>query len=199
MENDMSNRVIKKALPIAALVSSLGMLSQQALAGSNLFDPFDGPSTIITGTYITTTTGGTNADLFNADPFVVQIFSSGGECVRVEGLSQGTDLEAVLVSPNGQVWRDDDGAGSLRPLIKAITPSGIRGWYTLQVSHFAGGHAAANYSDFSLAYGRFASTSASCSGATVPFSASVDAFDADELKAAEGGAAGEPIDRGTGQ
>ena len=57
----------------------------------------------------------------NRDPFVVQLFSSGNECLRIAGISQDADLEATLISPTGRTWQNDDGNGLQRPLIKAIT------------------------------------------------------------------------------
>ena len=71
----------------------------------------------------------------NRDPFVVQLFSAGNECLRIAGVTQDADLEATLISPTGRTWQNDDGNGLLRPLIKAITD--VRGWYTFQMSHFS--------------------------------------------------------------
>lgn len=152
---------------VLLLTSTLGLslAAQEAWAGPQVFD--FGPDTCTTlncnslpinGTY---QREGTN----NANPFILQIFSTGGECVRVEGLSQAVDLEATLVAPNGTVWRDDDGGNGTLPLIKAITPTGVRGWYTLQIAHFAG---TGSYSDFSLAYGRYTSNNVNCATPTVP-------------------------------
>jgi hypothetical protein len=99
----------------------------------------------------------------NRDPFVAQIFTSGAECLRIAVVSQGTDLEATLVSPSGRVWQDDDGNGSLRPLLKALTD--VRGWYPLVLSNFAGTSVNA---DFTLDITRLPSTSSLCAPATAP-------------------------------
>ena len=99
----------------------------------------------------------------NRDPWVAQVFSSGNECLRIAVTSQGTDLEATLVSPSGRVWQDDDSNGSLRPLIKAITD--VRGWYPLILSHFAGDIANA---DFTFEVVRLASDDALCNPPTDP-------------------------------
>lgn len=99
----------------------------------------------------------------NRDPFVVQLFSAGNECLRIAGISQGADLEATLTSPTGRVWQDDDGNGLQRPLIKAITD--VRGWYTFQVSHFS--TSVVNV-DFSVDLLRTSSTSSLCTPATGP-------------------------------
>ncbi|WP_089943319.1 hypothetical protein [Candidatus Entotheonella palauensis] len=115
-----------------------------------------GQFVILSGSYETHENG-------NTDPFVLQIFSSGNECVRLEVIRQGTDLEMTLISPQGAIWQDDDGGVDTQPLIKAIT--NVRGWYPLVLSQFAGAPANA---DFDLQYGRFASNSAQCSPPTTP-------------------------------
>ncbi|WP_009631403.1 hypothetical protein [Synechocystis sp. PCC 7509] len=160
-----------KTVLVVAPVLGLSLLAQEAWAGSLIYDPgadtctgLNCNASVIFGTY-------QRDQANNAEPFTVQVFSSGNECVRIHGLAQAVDLEAVLVAPNGQVWRNDDGGGSLRPLIKAITPS-VRGWYTLQISGYSGLQAR---SDFQLAYGRYNSANPNCSGATVPsFGASAE-------------------------
>jgi hypothetical protein len=152
---------LKTALVLAPVLG-LALVAQKASAGSLIYDPgadictgLNCNSSAIFGTY-------QRDQANNAAPFTVQIFSSGNECVRVHGLAQATDLEAVLIAPNGQVWRDDDGGGSLRPLIRANTPSGVRGWYTLQISGYSGTQAR---SDFQLAYGRYNLGNPNCYGA----------------------------------
>ena len=108
--------------------------------------------------------GTTETNAFNnVDPFVVELFSAGSECLRIAVTAQGADLEATLVAPDGLTWRDDDGNGSLRPLIKAITTT--RGWHILRLSHFAGQSVNA---DFTVNVARLASGDPSCSGATQP-------------------------------
>jgi hypothetical protein len=97
-------------------------------------------------------------------PFEAEIFSTGQECVRLEVVAQDTDLEAVLVSPDGFVWRDDDGGAGLFPLVQARTT--VQGWYTLQLHHFGGTGVASN---FFLLYGRYTpSTNPNCSNPTTP-------------------------------
>jgi hypothetical protein len=67
----------------------------------------------------------------------------------------------------------------LRPLIKANTPLGITGWYTLQISHYLGGDV---FSNFTLRYGRYNSGNVNCSSATLPFSAEEAAADKDTVE-----------------
>jgi hypothetical protein len=99
-------------------------------------------------------------------PFETSIFSGGGECVRIDVTFQEVDLEATLIGPHGFVWRNDDsgsGACPLCPLVKAIV--GPAGWYTLQISHFAGSASAA---DFTVRYGRYNNGNPNCSAPTTP-------------------------------
>ena len=49
-----------------------------------------------------------------AIPWVIQVASDPGQCVRLEMtkvLGSGLNLEMVVVSPSGVVYRDDDGGG----------------------------------------------------------------------------------------
>lgn len=75
-----------------------------------------------------------------AIPFTAQLYSSGGECLRLDVTAQVADLEITLVSPSGAVWRNDNrgvGANPTLPLLKAITD--VDGWYTVHVSQTNGG------------------------------------------------------------
>jgi hypothetical protein len=108
-----------------------------------------------------------------AIPAVYQVFSNGGECVRLEVVFQAADLdlEATLVCPDGTTWQDDDSAGNLKPLIKAITPS-VSGWCTLQLASYngdrSGGHRFVGERDFQFRYGRYPSNNLNCANPTVP-------------------------------
>jgi hypothetical protein len=139
----------------AAAIIGTALASAPALAGPKLF-AYLGTTMTFNGTTETTNNG-------NVDPFVVELFSAGHECLRIAVTAQGADLEATLVAPDGLTWRDDDGNGSLRPLIKAITTT--RGWHILRLSQFAGQSVNA---DFTVNVARLASGDASCSGATQP-------------------------------
>ena len=146
-----------KGLALAALLLGLTLPTQESWAGAKIFD--HSGDTAATRFNATVETNAFN----NRDPFVAQIFSSGAECLRVAVVSQGTDLEATLVSPSGRVWQDDDSNGSLRPLAKAITD--VRGWYPLVLSHFAGNCVNA---DLTIDITRLPSSSSLCSPASSP-------------------------------
>ncbi|MGQ0622791.1 MAG: hypothetical protein ACT4QA_23285 [Panacagrimonas sp.] len=146
----------------AVLLASTPLLAH---AGAGLIDrTVDNTNTlnagaqIVNGRYVTP-----NDSRQTAIPWVTPIFAGANECVRIQFTNQANDLEAVLVATDGRAWRDDDGGGSLLPLLKVQTTTA--GWYTLAVANFAG---AAGNGDFTFSYGRFNSSSANCSGATAP-------------------------------
>jgi hypothetical protein len=152
-----TSHIARKGFALTALMLGLVLPAQQSWAGSKIFDyNSDTAPTRFNGTVETNVSN-------NRDPFVAQIFTSGAECLRVSVVSQGTDLEATLVSPSGRVWQDDDSGGSLRPLVKAITD--VRGWYPLVLSHYLGNSVNA---DFTIDITRLPSTSSLCTPATTP-------------------------------
>lgn len=152
----MKNRGMASRLLIGASFVSAVALSGPASAGPKLF-AFANSSITFNGTVEANAAG-------NTDPFLIEVFSAGNECLRFAVSTQGSDLEARLTAPNGAHWRDDDGGGSLRPLIKAITPQ--RGWYVLSVSTFNG--APIGTVDFTATMHRLPTTHPACSGATSP-------------------------------
>jgi hypothetical protein len=142
----------------AAVLGAALAASSPALAGPKLF-AYAGSSITFNGTTETTPNG-------NVDPFVVELFSAGDECLRILVTAQGADLEATLVAPDGLTWRDDDSGGNLRPQIIAITT--VRGWHILRLSHFAG---QAVNADFTAMVARLPSNNAVCSSPTQPATA----------------------------
>ena len=173
---------------LSALVSGLLVGPKSVWAGSKIFDPsstctsLNCQSQTFMGSYETNENS-------NADPFLIQVFSTGSECLRIAVTSQGTDLEATLVSPSGKIWQNDDSSGSNpRPLIKAITD--VRGWYPLILSHFAG---AFDNADFTVKIGRYPSNNVNCDNPTSP---SLEAETSGEsLKPLDGGASGnQPVE-----
>ena len=168
--------ISRKGLSIATLLLGLTLPAGQSWAGAKIFDNnADTAPTRFNGSVETNTSN-------NRDPFVAQIFSSGAECLRIAVVSQGTDLEATLISPTGRVWQDDDSNGLNRPLIKAITD--VRGWYPVVLSHFAGSSVNA---DFTIDITRVPNTSPLCAQATSP-----RVFAPAALKSAEQSATSKP-------
>ncbi len=158
----------------SALILILTFASS-AFAGSKIFHSVlrqPGGFTLFSGTYESSANG-------NIDPFVVQIFSSGNECVRLEVVFQSVDMEMTLISPVGTIWQNDDGGEGTQPLLQVIT--NVRGWYPLVISQFAG---EAVGSDFDVLYGRFPATSEQCISPTPPRGvASADAKGASTTRA----------------
>jgi hypothetical protein len=147
---------------MTCLLVALSLIPITAIAGSLVYDPSNTCTSIncssqsIHGTY--------HSDAaHDRDPFILQIYSSGDECVRLDVTAETRDLEMVLISPTGRIWRNDDIFDDPRPLIEAITD--INGWYTLQVSHFNGADVIA---DFTLRYGRYDLGNPNCSSVTPP-------------------------------
>ena len=117
--------------------------------------------------------GGTyQFDQFNqADPFVTQVYTGNGECLRIDVLSEETDLELTLIGPDGKVWRNDDRSDPSfdnRPLLK-VQNTGATGWFVLQVARYNGTGPGAN---FTAAYGRYNVGNPNCATPTVPVATS---------------------------
>jgi hypothetical protein len=104
-----------------------------------------------------------------AGKWIAEVFAASGECMRIFVSAQYADLQAVVVAPNGAVFRDDDGGGSLRPLVK-IDPTPNNGWYTVSIGRFAG---AADTGNFTVRYGRYNSGNVNCSSPTPPLGSAV--------------------------
>ncbi len=153
---------MKNCIGLSAAIVAATLLTnvQSAHAGSKMVDYVDANSTRLRGAIETNSAG-------NVDPFVLQIYSQGNECVVIAVVTQGVDLTATLISTNGTVWFDDDSGGNLRPLIKARTSG--RGWYPLVFSTYAG---FSGTSDITFDYGRFPAASPKCANPTSPVAAS---------------------------
>jgi hypothetical protein len=102
----------------------------------------------------------------NILPWVAQIVAREGECLRIEVTRQGNaDLEAVLIAPNGAVFRNDNiSAENTLPRIK-VDPAPRTGWYTLQLSQENGAPVIA---DFTLVFGRYNGNNMNCKPPTLP-------------------------------
>jgi hypothetical protein len=103
-----------------------------------------------------------------AVPWVIQVASDPGQCVRLETtdvIGSDLNLEMVVVSPSGRVFRNDNISGTNNLSLVKIAPT-EHGFYTVQVSGFNGGAAAVN---FELRYGRYSSAgNPNCASPTPP-------------------------------
>jgi hypothetical protein len=109
-------------------------------------------------------------------PWVIEIFAFAGKCLRADVTAQGADLQAVLIAPDGTVYRNDDSGVApcpLCPLIKVDPTPGLvptdpfrnRGWYTLQIAPFGGAAVDVN---FTLLYGHYPQGNPNCASPTLP-------------------------------
>ncbi len=139
-------RFMLRSLLVAALM--VGFAPAQTLWATGIFDP--SPSACTTANCSSIRIDGKviadNRSPAIAQPWVIELFANSGTCLRIQVTAQTTDLEAVLIAPDGTVYRNDDGGGACPtcPLIK-VDPTPDRGWYTLQISHFAGDPVEANF------------------------------------------------------
>ncbi|MBG1263836.1 hypothetical protein [Nostoc commune] len=162
-------RFTKFSIAFVVIASSLGvsLFSTEARAGSEIYSTLSNCSTVNCSSIVFD--GVANRNNFNqAVPFTIPVYSSGNECMRLDVTRQISDLKAVLISPSGKVWIDDDGGGNNRPLIKANTD--VAGWYTLQLNYYNGGGPLA--SNFTLAYGLYNTGNLNCSSPTTPLNTS---------------------------
>jgi hypothetical protein len=100
----------------------------------------------------------------SAMPWTAEVYAGAGVCLRIAVTAQATDLEAVVVAPNGTVYRDDDGGPGTFPLV-AINGTPNNGWYTVSLNNFAGNAVSAN---FTATLQRLPLNGAGCLPATTP-------------------------------
>lgn len=149
-------------------ISSLLLSATLANAGALLWTPASSCTTNNCGAmaFYGTVVNATDS-LGENVPFVMQVWGAPGQCLKLWTDWQEADLELVVVSPSGAVWRNDDAVipgCSNCSLLKIATTT--RGLYTVHVNHWSG--VAGTY-DFRLWMARYTSTSnPNCSGANAP-------------------------------
>lgn len=92
------------------------------------------------------------------EPWVAQVYKGPGECLRLFVSTTAFDSALSVGGPDGAVWRNDDSFGSQRPLV-VVDAARRQGWYTVQVAHFSGRTANAN---FTLNHGRYVAGNINC-------------------------------------
>jgi len=148
-----------------SVLSLLGIIVNTSAGATNLFDPTVSATTVLDGDSVRLD-GTINDTNGNSQPWTAELYAASGECLRLFVTSTAFDGKLTVTAPDGQVFRDDDSGGLLRPLVKiANTP--VRGWYTVQVAEWTGAPTNAN---FTLLYGRYTAGNPNCAGGTVPVS-----------------------------
>jgi hypothetical protein len=169
------------------LIATSLLTAGPAYAGGEIFA--GGPFTCTTADCGATILNGTiKAFGPSAGKWTGEFFAGANECLRVFVFSQFADLQTAVVAPNGTTYRDDDGGGALRPLVK-INPTPNNGWYTVSIGRFAG---AASTGNFSLAYSRHNAGNPNCANPTVPRAAPDTAVKPNTEGEPRAPAAGEP-------
>jgi hypothetical protein len=155
----------------AALLAGLllpGLLLPTWLWATPIFDPSTSTCTGINCSSVRV--DGVVREAFGeVHPWVIELFANPGQCLRVAVTAEGADLEAVVIAPNGTVYRNDDGGVAACPLCPVVkvnpTPGPARGFYTVQIAHWLGNPVTAN---FTLLYGLYNAGNPNCAPATPP-------------------------------
>jgi hypothetical protein len=156
---------------IPAALSLCLLTIGQAWGGSIIWTPpsactsINCDATLLHGNVTTSSTnpGG------SVEPFIMQVHSSEQYCMRLDVVNQSANMQMVVISPDGTVWRNyGRSPNDPRPLI--VVPSGAQGWYTVQIS-LLGGRTSTPGAHFNadLSYGRYTSLSnPNCANPTPP-------------------------------
>lgn len=159
---------MNKRYALAAAAAGLLLSSQLASAGSVIWSPPSACTTLNCGATVlhANITSSLSNPGGSVEPFVIQVHSSPQYCLRLDVISQTTaagaaaDMELVVVSPDGGVWRNfNRSIADRRPLIVVPKPPS-QGWYTVQISPARGVATPPGiHFNADLAYGRYTSTS----------------------------------------
>jgi len=161
-------------LTIGAIVT-LSAAASQARAADLVFDGgVDSCTTLNCGAVVLNGIAVKNA-FGDSVSFTSEVFSDVGNCIRLDVTAQSSDMQIVLVSPSGSVWRNDDRvSGDHRPLITARAD--VKGYYTVQINYYGGNQTINTGQWFTLAYGRYVpGTAANCPAASSPLLAGLSA------------------------
>lgn len=155
---------MKSILHPALALASFCLVAAPMAQATNLFNP-QGPSPTPTLDGASIRLDGTLNDTNgNSQPWTAELYAGAGQCLRLFVTSTTFDSELTVVAPNGTVYRDDDGGGLLRPLVK-VASAPVRGWYTVQVAAYSGAPMNAN---FTLLYGTYTAGNPNCTNGTTP-------------------------------
>jgi hypothetical protein len=105
--------------------------------------------------------------------FIVNVYASAHECLRLEVVSAEEDLAMAVLAPTTltpNTWEDDDSAGDLHPRV-IINDTPIAGWYTVLLRVWDGISVDA---DFTMQYGRYPRGNINCQPETFPAAMAVE-------------------------
>jgi hypothetical protein len=154
---------LKSTLLATSVLAALGVFAVGQASATNMFNDNVSNTGVIDGASLTIN-GTLNDSNANAQPWVAELYAGTGECLRLFVSSQAFDAKLTVISPNGEIFRDDDSGGSLRPLVE-INGAPVSGWYTVQVAGFSG---LPQNGTFTLLYGRYLFDNPNCSSPTQP-------------------------------
>jgi hypothetical protein len=156
----------RRFIPIC-LGLGLAAFGVQFASAGEIFDPVvDTGTTENVGAVVLGGTVQGDVGTGTADRWVGQFFANTNECLRVAVTSQGTDLETVVISPNGTFYRNDDSGLAACPLCPVVkVQPAINGWYTVSIGSFNG---TPTFANFHVAYGRYNNGNPNCASPTTP-------------------------------
>ena len=139
---------------LAVAVVGSCLASSAAWAGSQLEDTVSNCTGINCGAIAIRGVHQTN------EPFVVQVFSAEGDCLRLDVDSQTQDMAMTIVAPAASdgVTVDDRDVADLRPLFFQDGMPGT-GWYTVVIGYY---DYAPTQGKFILKYGRYPAGNPNC-------------------------------------
>lgn len=157
---------MNKRYALAAAAAGLLLSPHLASAGSLIWSPPSACTTLNCGATVlhANITSSLSNPGGSVEPFVIQVHSSPQYCLRLDVISQTTaagaaaDMELVVVSPDGAVWRNfNRSLTDRRPLIVVPRPPS-QGWYTVHISPARAMPPGIHF-NADLAYGRYTSAS----------------------------------------
>lgn len=110
----------------------------------------------------------------SAYAWVGEFVAGRAQCVRFDVTEQATDLEMIVIAPNGTIFQNDDkgtGPCPLCPLVK-INPAPIGGWYTVRLGRSTG---VAIDASFTMRVNQYNAGNANCAEPTLPAAPEVEA------------------------
>jgi hypothetical protein len=151
-------------LPVGYFMMKRHMLTALTFAALSFAAVPAGATNLLGSTSSATISGTTFGFGPSSMPWTAEVYAGAGVCLRIAVIAQATDLETVVIAPNGTVYRDDDGGVGTLPLV-AINGTPNNGWYSVRINNFSGAAVSAN---FTATLQRLPLNGAGCLPATTP-------------------------------